>query len=348
MMNTSKLSSNSRNVMRLRFQIGLTLIELLVSLMLGLIVVLAATSLVVSTKTLFTAQTEGKDTQDTARFALDNIAASLRQAGYVNYDFNNSPQITPETASSDISGLDANSVSATSTGIDTPNGSAVNFSDVLAVRYFGSGSGAGDGIVTNCAGFFVPAPVSPSTADQDRGWSIYYVANDANNDPELICKYYNAASGKWSAQSIVKGVESFQVLYGIDRSNPPDGTANQYLTATAVNALDSTLVLSGTTQAEQKQDLNRKTYWKKISVVKVAMLVRGTQNSRIDKQTSQYDLFGSAYAAANGSNDRGTTIMESQLPAGTQNRSRRIYTTTVQVRNLCYVDTDRGTCLPPP
>lgn len=335
-------------ILKSHTQRGVTIVELLVSIAIGLLVVLSATGLVASTKTLFQAQTEGKETQDTARFALDNIAASIRQAGYVNYDFNNSPQITPSTASADIAGLDANSVSATSTDISTPLGTAVNFSDVLAVRFFGSGTGAGDGIVTNCAGFPVPAPTSPSTADQDRGWSIYYVANDANGEPELLCKYYNPVSGKWSAQSIVKGVESFQVLYGIDRSDPPDGTVNQYLNATALNALDAGIVLSGTNAQERAQDLNRKTFWKKISTVKIAMLVRGTQNARTDTTSSKYDLFGSDYASVNGGNDKGTTIQESQLPAQTLNRIRKVYAATVQVRNLCYVDSTRGTCVPPP
>lgn len=341
-------SPRLRGFDRYRRQSGLTLVELMISLTLGLIVVLAATSLVVSTKKLFLAQTDGNDTQDTARFALDNISRSLRQASYVNFDFNNSPQITPATASADLSGLDANSVSATSTDISTPLGQSVNFSDVLAVRFFGSGStGSGDNSVLNCAGFSVPAPVSSNTADQDRGWSIYYVANDANNEPELLCKYYDAVSGNWSAQSIVKGVESFQVLYGLDTNVPTDGLANTYLTAADINTLDSALVLVGATAAQRQQSLNLQTFWKKITSVKIAMLIRGKENSRTDSQTSTYYLFGPDYATINGANDRGTTILESTLPAATLNRVRKVYATTVQLRNNCMVDPNTGLCLPP-
>jgi hypothetical protein len=107
------------------------------------------------------------------------------------------------------------------------------------------------------------------------------VANDANGEPELFCKYYSSDSGKWSAQSLVKGVESFQVLYGVDTSNPKDGTANKFLTATAVNALDAALVLDGNTADEKAKDLNRKTFWKKITEIKIALLVSGAQNSRL-------------------------------------------------------------------
>jgi len=329
-------------------QNGLTLVELLISIAVGLLVVLAATGLVVSTKKLFLSQTEGNETQDTTRFALDNISRSIRRAGYVNYDFSNSFQITPSKAQADIIGMDANSVTATSNDISSPRGSAVNFSDLLAVRFFGSGkTGSGDGTVSNCAGFSVPEPVSSNTADQDRGWSIYYVANDANGEPELFCKYFSPDTGQWNAQSIVKGVESFQVLYGVDTSNPTDGSANKFLTATALNALDATLVLVGDTPDQKAEDLNRKTYWKKITEIKIALLVSGAQNSRQDDAKTTYNLFGSSYAAANSGVDKGTTIKETDLPASRQNRIRKVYNATVLVRNVCNVDPDRGTCLPP-
>ncbi|MBI3285742.1 MAG: PilW family protein [Burkholderiales bacterium] len=326
----------------------MTLVELMISITLGLLVILAATGLVLSTKSLFITQTDGNDTQDTARFALDNISRSLRQTGYVNYDFTSAPQITPSTASADLAGLDANSVSATSTDISTPLNSSVNFSDVLAVRFFGSGkTGNGDGTMSNCAGFSVPEPTSSNTADQDRGWSIYYVANDDNDEPELLCKYYDSVKGTWSAQSIVKGVESFQVLYGLDTNTPTDGLANRFLTATDVNKLDDNLVLEATTEPEKTQEKNRKTFWKRILLVKIALLVRGKENSRSDANTSSYDLFGADYASVNAAADKGSTIKETYLSADTRNRVRKVYAATVQLRNNCMVDPDRGICLPP-
>lgn len=341
-------SPNRSNQIYPKKQSGLTLVELMISVTIGLLVVLAATGLVISTKALFVSQTDGNDTQDTARFGLDNISRSLRQVGYVNYDFTNSPQITPDIAGADLAGMDANSVSATSDDISSPLNTAVNFSDVLAVRFYGSGNtGNGDGTMSNCAGFSVPAPVSVNTADQDRGWSIYYVANDANNEPELVCKYYDAVSGKWSAQAIINGVESFQVLYGLDTSTPTDGLANKYLTAADINALDSALVLTGTTAADKAKDLNRKTFWKKILIVKVALLVRGKENARADATTSTYNLFGADYATANSTNDKGTTIKEADLPADTLKRIRKVYSATVQLRNNCMVDPVHGICLPP-
>lgn len=329
-----------------RYQQGLTLVELMISITVGLLVVLAVTSLVLSTKSVFVAQTDGNDTQDTARFALDNISRQLRQTGFVNYDFTNAPQITPSTAQADLTGLDNNSVSSDSTDISTPLKTSINSSDLLGIRFFGSGSSAnGDGTMSNCAGFSVPAPTSSSKADVDRGWSIYYVGKDANEEPELYCKYYDSAKGSWNAQSIVKGVESFQVLYGLDTDS--NGLSNKFLTATDINALDNALVLVGKNDDEKTADKNKKTNWKKILVVKIALLVRGKENSRTDIATTTYNLFGPDYASVNANNDPGTTIKEQDLPANTINRVRKIFTTTVQMRNVCIVDVARSMCSPP-
>ncbi|MFC5400381.1 PilW family protein [Undibacterium jejuense] len=331
---------------------GFTLVELMVSVTLSLLLLLIASGLIFSTKSVFLTNADYADTQETARFALDNIGRSLRQAGFVNLDFNNAPQITPSIASADVGGLDANSLSAASSDLSSPLGVSVNSSDVLAVRFFGSGtSSGGDGSITNCAGFSVPAPSSAETVDEDRGWSIYYVSNDINKEPELFCKYQsvNSKGGSisWNAQAVVKGVESFQVLYGIDTNEPANGSASKFLNATAINALDAGLVLSGATEAEKKADLNRKTFWKKVTEIKIALLISGSESARVDSATNTYNLFGDDYASLSASTDKGTTIREKDLTPDRRKRLRRIYTMSVVLRNRCDVDPVRGTCQAP-
>jgi uncharacterized membrane protein len=75
-----------------------------------------------------------------------------------------------------------------------------------------------------------------------------------------------------------------------------------------VNALDAALVLDGNTADEKAKDLNRKTFWKKITEIKVALLVSGAQNSRQDEAKTTYDLFGASYASTSSGVDKGTTI----------------------------------------
>lgn len=327
-------------------QSGLTLVELMVSIALGLLVVLSATALLLSSKSGYMSQSDSANFQDTARYAMENIMRSIRQAGYENWD--KETQDAPITAtpemSANLAGLDGNSLKDDNStpGIDSPLGTSVNGSDVLAVQFFGAnkaGTSEPDETIFNCGGFGVAAPTSQNTADEDRGWSIYYVAKDAAGEPELRCKYRNDDNSTWGSDAIARGIESFQVLYGVDTDYDPatgkgaDRTPNQFLTATQINAKDDALVLDGADATAKAKDKNKKTWWKRVSVIKVAMLVRGSANVRTDATTSIYDLFGKDYSDANAANDAGTQIKEADLPADTKNRGRKVFLSTIQFRN---------------
>ncbi|MGB7481646.1 MAG: PilW family protein [Burkholderiaceae bacterium] len=313
-------------------QRGLTLVELMISIVLGMLVVLAATALLVSSKSSYIAQDDGTQMQDTARFALENINRSLRQAGFENWDKDteDAPIVTTPEMEANLAGLDARRLKEdTGTpGIDSPQTSdVVNGSDVLAVRFFGvskPGSTDPDESIVDCAGNGVSAPASQNTADEDRGWSIYYVAKDAAGVPELRCKYRNDGGSTWGYGAIARGVESFQVLYGVDTDG--DRIANQFMTATQIKALDDATGLSGVA-------LNKKTTWKKVTAVKVALLLRGAQARQAEPAETTYHLFGPDYTDANGSNDTGSSIAESSLPTETRRRTRKVYMATIQFRN---------------
>jgi type IV pilus assembly protein PilW len=310
----------------------------MISITLGLFVVLAATALLLSTKATYISQEEGARIQDTGRHALDIISRAVRQAAYENWDTPKAPVLSTALMSADIEGLDARSLKSTSNDIGSTATPSINGSDVLAVKFFGAGAGKhGDGTIINCAGFGIPAARSQATAEQDRGWSIFYVATDKSGEPELYCKYRGAGDEdderEWTSQAIARGVESFQVLYGIDTD--ADSLPNQFITATAINALDEKLVLEGEgdNANEKNADINRKTHWKKVVVVKVGLLVRGAESARSDTLTTEYDLFGKDYADAHAAADRGTRIKEAELPEASRNRGRKIFTTTIQLRN---------------
>jgi type IV pilus assembly protein PilW len=319
-MTSSDFSSNRQS--------GLTLIELMISIVLGLLVVLAATALLVSSKTAYLSQDEGAQMQDTARFALENINRSVRQAGFESWDKDtqDAPIVATPDMDANVAGLDAGRLKEdTSTpGIDnSQTTNVVNGSDVLAVRFFGvskPGSTTPDQSIVDCAGNGVSAPISQNTADEDRGWSIYYVANDATGVPELRCKYRNDGGSTWGYGAIARGVESFQVLYGVDTDG--DRTANQFMTATQIRAKDTALSLT-----------KKNTYWKKVVAIKIALLVRGTQARKINQATQTYHLFGEMYSTANAANDTGAKVVESSLAADVRQRVRKTYMTTTQFRN---------------
>lgn len=303
---------------------GLGLIELMVSMVLGLLVALIGSVLLINSNYAYLNQAESARLNDSGRYALETLSRAVRQAALVNWDKADAPVLARADDSASIGGYDARSLNRATAGIDAPLTEAVNGSDVLAVRYFGAGAaGSGDGSVLNCAGFGVGA----ATSEAGRGWSIFYVATDADGEAELRCKYRGASS--WGADAIVRGVDSFQVLYGLDTDQPGDGVANRYLNASAINALDAAQAAAGDNAAAR----NRKSAWKRVVSVTVALLMHGERRSAAREAPRQFDLFGKQYADAYGGADAGVHIDELTLPPEQQGRSRRMLRSTIVLRN---------------
>jgi type IV pilus assembly protein PilW len=308
---------------------GLSIVELMVSLALGLMAVMAATALMVSSKAGYVTVDEVTRLQETARYAFENISRSVHQTTNADWNKEYVSIMTEDAHSANIFGLDASSLGSTTSNIQSPIQNSINGSDILAVRYLGSGDGEyGDGTVLNCAGFGVRAVNSSAEVEEGRGWSIFYVSKDATGEPELRCKYQGKNNG-WTSAAIARGVESFQVLYGIDTDT--DGLPNQFVTATAVNQLDE-LSQNGTNPKEAELQLRKKSHWKKVVAIKVSLLIRGSQKSRSDAMQNEYALFGSEYSYAN-SDDIGTLIKEDKMQPAVQNRQRKVFQQTIMLRN---------------
>lgn len=302
-------------------QHGMTMAELLVAMTIGLFVALAAASLLGSAHGAYLAQTQSAQADEGGRYALDMIARAVRQASYVDWQRADPGAVVGNAAPARLAGLDASSVSKSSHGIDGAIASSVNGSDVLAVRFPGAGSPPkGDGSAVDCAGF----PVN----EKEEGWSIFYVARSSEGEAELRCKYRGA--GGWGADAVIAGVDSFQVLYGVDTDEPADGVPNRYVNASGVDALDAALVLNGTSAAERNADRNRRTYWKRVASVQYALLLRGARASSDGGRI--YDLFGPAYGQAYGAADRGTRLSEDALAGDGRPNERRVYSATVALR----------------
>lgn len=305
-------------------QRGLTLVELMVAITLGLLVLLFAAAMLVSANRGHAAQEEAARLDDSGRFALEAIARAVRQTAYVNWDRADAGIIDDPTAPARVVGMDNRSLVKTADFISDPRPDVANGSDVLALRFAGAGAGPdGDGSMTSCAGFGVN--------ELEEGWSIFYVGRSAVGDTELRCKYRGATS--WGADAIVGGVDSFQVLYGLDTDVPADGLANLFVNASVVSALDDGLTIEGANEMERELDLRRKTYWKRVASIKVGLILHGEKRVRMDAQPIVFDVFGPAYADALGSSDPGTRISESDMPGSLRERERRLFSSTIMLRN---------------
>jgi type IV pilus assembly protein PilW len=273
---------------------GLSLPELMVALAIGMLLVLASISLLMAVRSAYLLHDDRARMEESGRFALELISRAVRQAGYRDW----SAAGSGAAALQPVTGLDARSLKDAGDGIDGPYASPVNGSDVLALRFDGSGEGGGDGAVQNCAGAAVGADSGQS------GWSIFYIANDAGGEPELRCKY--RGPNGWKSDALVRGIEGFQVLYGIRAQ--PGGAPGRFVSATGVQA-----------QAGA---------WQAVSAVRIALLARGTRPDAAG--AGSYALFGPGY---DGSADPGAVIQASRLPAASRRLPRRIYGATVYLRN---------------
>lgn len=298
---------------------GLTLVEMMIALTIGLGVALIAARLLLLANGAWAAQMEDAALDDGGRFALALVAQAVRQAGHVDLAQLDAAAMA-DAPPARLAGLDARSLAKSSPGIEAPLPDAANGSDVLAVRYPGAGAAPnGDGSVTGCAGFATP--------QGEEGWSIFYVARNADGEAELRCKYRGDAN--WSADAVVTGVDAFQVLYGIDTDTPRDGVPNRYVNAAAIDALDAALGLGADQQA-----LRRRTHWKRVASVRVSLLLHGARPTRAADGAgagAAFDLFGAGYAAAVGEADPGTSLRAADFPALLRRRERRLFTTTVAV-----------------
>ncbi|WP_426089999.1 PilW family protein [Janthinobacterium sp. PSPC1-1] len=316
---------------RLRRHRGMSLLELLVALSLGALLMLAANSVLLAASGSYGDQSSSARLDDNGRYALDTITRAVRQTAYVNWDSSAAPVAHAAHDSANIAGLDAHSLGKNSEGISGALPDALHGSDVLALRYYGAGKEeGGDGSVLNCAGFGVGA----AQTQAQRGWSIFYVAQGADGEGELRCKY-RGANG-WGADAIIRGVDGFQVLYGLDTDMPPDGVANRYVNASALDAFDAALVLVGEDAAARQRDLYRRTHWKRVAGVRVALLLHGEAgqaNKMAELGPAQFDLFGKAYAEAHGAGDTGVRIARTALPAATRSRLRQLVQTSIMLRN---------------
>lgn len=314
-----------------RRQRGLGIVEMLVSLGVGLLVMLMACGLLLAASLSYRTQADAGRVDDNGRYALDLLARTVRQAAFVNWDTDTAPLLLQPEDSANLDGLDAVTISRNSDGISTPLPGAVNGSDALVVRYAGAGSGGdADGSVLNCGGFAVAAAMSPAA----RGWSIFYVATGSDGETELRCKYRGPTS--WGADAIVRGVDTFQVLYGLDTDTPTDGVANRYLNASALNDLDAGLVLAGADADARQRDRNRQTYWKRVVSVRVALLLHGAQPSgtvATDGPPRVFDLFGREYAQLAAGGDAGTRFDEAAAPVTQRGKARQLLATTILLRN---------------
>lgn len=309
---------------------GFTMVELLVALVLGTLIALAAVTSLTVARRGFATVDAASQLRENARFASDMIKRVAYQGGFLDvpyavnaiannaasavpppyvFGFNNAVlNIATEPVPGD--GLDGNRT-ATSAGCASSTDTAcVNGADILVLRYQTPakvvGGALGDKTTINCAG------ISQDNASTDRDQlavSAFHVALD-RGEPALMCSYQNA-SGVWqsAAQPVIKGVETFQVLYGVDED--ADTVAERYLRADQITVEGN----PGATEAN----------WRRVRSLRIGMVLRDAPGSAKERSAGLfYPLGKDMWSAA----DPGTEFVPND-----DGRLRQSVTLTVYLRN---------------
>jgi len=253
-------------------QAGFTLIEMMVSMALGLLLVVVIGQVFVTSKESYRTTEDLSRLQENARFSAAQMSRVIRMAAFVT-DTNNP-----------VAARGVMFPSATAPALTGTDGLA-GAPDQVTVRYEGSGAGTADGTVLDCQGNAIRAG--------DMAVARFYLAAGANGASALFCDNAGTVGPGIvpAAVELASDVENMQILYGEDTD--ADGTANRYVERTTVPALDYERVVS----------------------VRVAILVRSTNQVAASVNTSTYNLLGTVFDPVD---DR---------------RLRRMYTSTITLRN---------------
>lgn len=284
-----------------RLQRGVTLVELLVALVLSLMVITAALALFGVSSSTSSTSNEEQGIQDGARFAMLVIGTSARQAGYINIEAN-----APVTAPANwaVEGAANAKVPSGPYGIGSI-GAAGNRAggdvggDTVAFRY--QAPTVQDGSMPDCRGQN-PTIVNSS----DVAMSVYWVEADVDGEPALKC-LSGSTSGTpaFAAQTLVRGVETLRVMYGVDTNN--DSIPDRWVDATGVNAIPAVAPATNP--------------WAMVTAVRLGMVIRGAPGSAQDAVARTLYPLGRDFSAA------------STFVAPADRRLRKVFTATYQLRN---------------
>lgn len=326
-------------------QRGVTLTELMIALVLGALVVLAATAMVVTSRGTYRSQDEGTRLAESARFGLELSNRLVRLAGYTNFGNDTTPPasytIDPVWSPSTANAYAFNGPNLVGADNSMPLASTpINHSDSLTIRFFGSSpidSPAPDGNVLDCSGSAVPQAQSttgPSALvdNASRAYNVLFVDTDTDGEPALKCRRQVYDGLSWQpngtdTQTLIRGVEVFQVLYGelIPQVPTPAQPLLGDLDLFPPAAIVYRTGIGGPNPVQN---------WNNVRSVRIAMLLRSATGVRPDAEptTTVYNLFGDRYANAVPA-DLGASFSLASMSNADRTRARRVVETTVFIRN---------------
>lgn len=196
---------------------GMTIIELMVAMVLGLLVTTVIITMFSSAKASYRLQDGLTRIQEDGRIAVQLIGEEIRKAGFRKPVWND-----PMNGYSPVT---AGSVNGSSNGNDT-----------LQFMYMAD---------TDCTGA-INTNIDPETSEPVADYKQVTFAV-ANRTLVWTCAFGSdplSLTVQSANQPVIDGVESFQILYGVDTDFPPDFSINAWTTADTIEPTASVCMQS--------------------------------------------------------------------------------------------------------
>jgi type IV pilus assembly protein PilW len=267
------------HVSKLRYQLGMTLIELMIAGVISILIAYFIGNIMISTNKASANNGGSSEAQESARFITSWLQEEVRRAGY-------------STATSGITiqpfaGVcaDPNIIPpAADAGCTYDSSAAGIINDRIAVQWIYDDSSPVARDTQDCTGAALTVANGTSIVD------VYWIENlGANNgyDDVLRCVSYNADSDTviGNVQSVATGIVGLQALYGESIADDPDGFKNvtRYVNAAQVEN------------------------WENVQAIRISVLTRSFNDfGEIDNDRSYVLLDGDPYTF----NDRTTRYMQ--------------------------------------
>lgn len=311
---------------------GFSLVEMMVSITIGLLIVAALIGVLASNSRSSKTNERTSELQSNGRYALDHLKRELRHAGYRGYT-----PVAPESAA------------WTTPAITNECGSAGNFAKNFRQRVWGGNDNNGDSsdnpFAANCIsgvsapktyrqgdmlvirraagtptltanaeantiyvrssyssinmlqGSALPTAIVPGTDNFALQVYVYYIGSDDNNPTVPALRRVALVGNAMVDEMVVSGIEQMQFEYGVTNT---DGTT-QYFTANNI---------SGSHSATGATD------WDKVSSVRIWLLARNSMPENGYSNTNTYILSNRHYGPVN------------------DGFRRQVFTSVVQLRNF--------------
>lgn len=205
------MKSTHRNALRAaksKTNKGYTLIELMISVSLGVAMIAIALQYLVGSSASFHATETAGRIQENGRFALSMITDDLRLAGYSDPNSGSRPGFFYNLA---CGGFDPCTMNGTGTD-----------SDRIAIW---SNPPPDDGSETDCTASAIGANTQVA--------NVYYLETSSTGVTSLMCRGFDVNATEWvaAAQPLLDGIENMQILYGV---RDADGDISRYIPADSV------------------------------------------------------------------------------------------------------------------